>query len=225
MWINSFYARCALMRRTLLIITLLIIMPTLCFAQVIDLHRADYMVDFPIYSKSIDLAFDTFSQDTAPDSIRMRALQIASGYIAGIKFHYERNRDKISIYEQVETVADDLDYTGYEQNLNSIYTFNYTLWMDYDIVTDSKCGTSYQGHGVSDLENMVDAREDARDLAFADAIGAALRMEYTQQNIVLPGVVDGRIMWYEIMRDEVDTENGFYVFDINAWVRFENDEE
>ena len=193
--------------------------------QTIGPVRSSTMIDIAVYFKSLDLAFDAFTQEQPPDSAKMAALKIASGYLTGIPVHYEHSRDKLTIFEQIEKVADEFQYNGYTESDDGIYTFNFTFWVDDDICDNSRTGTYYAGHGVSDLENQVDARSEARMNAFAEAVRSALSGEFTERMEVIPGVVEGRILWYEITRDQVDPENGFYVFDINAWIRFEKDSE
>jgi len=194
------------------------------FAQTVESGGARLMVDISIHAKSIDLAFDTFSQDSPPDSIRMEALEISSGYLNGIPFHYERNRDKLSVFEQIETVTDSLEYNGFSQSSNGDYIFNYSLWVDNNIYDHSRRGDPVQGHGVSDLQNTPDARAEARNLALKDAVRAAINRNYTQRGQVIPGILDGRILWHDTFRDEYDFESGYYVFDLDAWVRFETDD-
>lgn len=178
-------------------------------------------LDFIVAFSDLELAFESWDENKAPDTVRLVAYRVASGFLAGIQFHYERNRDRLTIHEQIENVPDEMEYNGYRNPVSGVYLFDYTIWVPSSVYTSSRRGHSYEGHGVSNLESPVSARREARSNALEEVARAAMRSEYTDSNRLIPGMLDGRITWYEIMRDDVDPESGDYVFDIRAWVSFE----
>jgi len=177
-------------------------------------------VDFVLVYSSLELAFDTWDQEIEPDSVQLDVYRVASGFLAGIPFHYEGNRDKLTVFEQVDEAAHQLEYRGFRDEGTGVFYFDYTVWVPSSTRTAARTGTSYQGHGVSVLEDEAWARRDARSAAFDEAVREAITQQYTERNKLLPGILDGRITWYEVSRDEVDHESGSYVFDIEAWVAF-----
>jgi hypothetical protein len=176
-------------------------------------------IDFTLYFSSLQLALETWDNETEPDSVKLEAYKRASGYLAGIPFHFENNRDRLTIIEQVDKYADEnLEYKGYEIADSGYYAFNYTLTVPGDVYSLARVGSSIQISGLSDLEDPVLAREEARNDALRNAARAAIRMEYTEKNRPIPGVVDGRIMWYDTVVDQIDPESGLYTYNIEAWV-------
>ncbi len=184
---------------------------------------AGMRVDFTLVYDSMDLALETWQQSEPPDSVKLEAYRVASGFLSGITFHYERNRDRLMIHEQVESVPDEMEFQGMTLSADDVYCFDYAIWVPEDHYADACSGQSYQGHGASELERTGQARREARREAFEHVIRQALRSEYTEQNEQIPGTVDGKLIWYEIQRDERDFESGFYVFDITAWVTIPED--
>ena len=177
------------------------------------------IVEFSVYFTSLQLALDTWDDEKEPDSVKIAAYKRASGYLAGIPFHYENNRQRMTINEQVDEYAnEELAYNGYERTDSGYFQFDYTLSVSSDIYNASRRGNPVQGNGISDLEEEVPAREDARLDALRNAARAAIRAEYTEKNKPVPGIVDGRIMWNDIVDDQVDPESGLYTYNIEAWV-------
>lgn len=183
-----------------------------------NVTRTNIRIDFSLTFSSLQLSLETWDNEEEPDSVKIEAYKRASGYLAGIPFHYERNRERMTIIEQVDEYADDLEYTGYRTVDAGYFEFDYTLELPSSIHNRATAGSSVQGHGSSDLEDLAPAREAARIDALKSAARAAIRAEFTEQNKPIPGIIDGRIMWYEVIADEVDSENGLYVYDIEAWV-------
>lgn len=184
-----------------------------------DSTDTDIRIDFTLVFSSLQLLLDTWDDENEPDIVKIEAYKRASGYLAGIPFHYEHNRNRMTIIEEAGRIADDLEYSGYRSELAGYYQFDYTLWLPSSVYEQAHRGSSVQGHGVSDLEDSVAAREDARLNALRSAARNAIRTEYTEKNKPIPGVVDGRIMWHEIIVDETDPDNGYYVYDITAWIK------
>jgi hypothetical protein len=52
----------------------------------------------------------------------------------------------------------------------------------------------------------------------SEAVKAAMSETFLKHNIPLPGVLDGRIMWYEITSEVRDQVSGTYTLDLNAWI-------
>ncbi|MCX6646558.1 MAG: hypothetical protein NTY09_09395 [bacterium] len=176
-------------------------------------------IDFTLYFSSLQLALETWDNEKEPDSVKLEAYKRASGYLAGIPFHFENNRDRLTIIEQVDTYAnEELVYKGFQMADSGYYEFNYTLTVLGDVYSLARVGTSIQVSGLSDLEDSILAREEARNDALKNAARAAIRAEYTDNNKPIPGVVDGRIMWYDTVADQVDPESGLYTYNIDAWV-------
>jgi hypothetical protein len=180
-------------------------------------------VDLILYYTPLDLAFETWDETNVPDTVMWDAYRLASGYLAGIAFHYEKNRDRLSVFEQIDEVATDIAYTGYDTDNSGNYSFNFDLPVPYAAYMSGRGGTQVTGHGVSDIEDLPAARREARSEAFEEAVRSAMRTHYSQPNQIVPGVVDGWITWYDITRDETDPESGSYVFDVDAWVKFKGE--
>jgi hypothetical protein len=178
---------------------------------------------FMLIYDSLDLAFDVWTETDPPDTVKLDAYAVASGFLAGIPFHYERNRDRLTIFEQVDAASESLEFLGYTVLDSGYVQFNYNVGITQARYQDATSGDSIDGHGVSDLEALDEARDEARFIAFEEVIRYAMREHYTNRNRTIPGVQDGRVSWYEIIRDERDTESGSYIFDISAWVEFEED--
>jgi len=180
-------------------------------------------VDFYLLYSSLELALDTWDDLKTPDTVMLDAYKVASGYLAGISFHYERNRDRLTLFEQIDVVSTELEYTGHRSEGTGYYVFTFNLPVPFGTYNANRQGENVSAHGVSDLEDLAAARKEARNLAFEEAARGAMRASFSGQNQVIPGVVDGRITWYDIERDERDLENGCYIFDIETWVKFDED--
>lgn len=180
--------------------------------------QTDRRVDFTLLYSSLELALESWDEEEPPDFVRLDAYRRASGFLSGIPFHYERNRDRLNIIEQVDEVADELQLNRCRTDEPGYYYFDYAIWVPSDTYENAKKGTGFEGHGESVLENIADARRQARKDAFEQAFRAALREHYTENNQIIPGTVDGRITWYEIETDEVDFESDTYVVDLTAWI-------
>jgi len=180
-------------------------------------------IEFKLVYDSMDLALETWDDENPPDTVLLDAYAVASGYIVGIPWHYEKNRDRLSINEQVDEVADDMELVSYYLDNAGYYEFQFEAWIPSASYAEGRSGEGYQGNGTSELEDYPDAREEAREEAFREAIMAFLRTEYTDRNEQIPGTLDGRINWYEVNQDGLDEENGFYVYDITAWIDVSED--
>jgi hypothetical protein len=174
-------------------------------------------VEFSLYIDPLSLAFENWTPDRPPDIVRLDAYKVASGFLAGIPFHYEASRDKISITEQVDEAADKLEFLSVD-DMSGYYRFNYAVTVPAEIASNAREGSSSPGHGVNDDESVASARESARLTALDEAIRAAIAVNYIRQNKPIPGVIDGRITWYNITNEGPDPESGFYVVDVDAWV-------
>jgi hypothetical protein len=196
----------------------LLIFQTGAIAQNNEEIQTGVRVDFSLLYNSLDLALESWDDENPPDFVRLDAYRTASGFLSGIPFHYERNRDRLTIIEQVDEVADELDYLGDRIDQPGYYYFDYSVWIPDDTYDEARPGTGYAGHGESLFDDMADARRDARREAFENAFRAALREHFTDNNEIIPGTVDGRITWYDLERDEKDFESDAYVVDLTAWI-------
>jgi len=178
-------------------------------------------IEFMLIYSSFDLAFDVWTDTEPPDTVILDAYAVASGFLAGIPFHYERNRDRLTIIEQVDAASDSLVFKGHSILDGGYLRFDYELDVKQSDFQDATTGSSYAGHGSCELAALDEARDEARMSAFEEAIRTAITETYTRRNQPIPGVLDGRISWHEIVRDERDPETGNYIFDINAWVKFD----
>lgn len=175
-------------------------------------------VDFSLLYNSLTLAFESWDAEIPPDFVRLDAYRTASGFLSGIPFHYERNRERLTIIEQVDQVADELEFVGYRIDQPGFYYFDYAIWVPDDTWEEARAGTGFVGHGESIIEDLADARRDARREAFEMAFRSALREYFTNRNEIIPGTVDGRITWYDLETDEKDFETDSYVVDLTAWI-------
>ena len=174
-------------------------------------------VEFSLYYDPLSLALESWSETKAPDSVKMEAYKAASGFLAGVPFHFEANRNKITITEQVNEVARDLKYLG-TSTVEDCRGFNYAITVPSDRVAKARTYKSYPGHGLGDEESLAPARESARKQALDEAIRAAMSEAYLRQSKPMPGMLDGRITWYEITNEGRDRESGSYFVDLNAWI-------
>jgi hypothetical protein len=180
--------------------------------------QSDHRVEFFIIRDPVSLTLEQWDEVVAPDPVRLSAYQVASGFLAGIPFHFERNRDRLSITEQVDRVVRELEYLGYSRE-DSCYRFDFACWIPSERYSEARSGRIHQGHGVSGEQNLAIARESARKDAMEEAIREAFRVAYTERNEPLPGTIEGRITWYEITHEGRDPDSGDYVVDINAWIQ------
>ncbi len=201
----------------------LISINTAAVSQIEIPQESTNTIYFMLIYDRLDLAFDVWTETDPPDTVKLDAYAVASGFMAGIPFHYERNRDRLTIIEQVDAASDDLEFLGYTVLDSGHVQFDYKAGITQARYRDATSGDSIEGHGISDLEALDEAREEARMVAFEEVIRYAMREHYTDRSRIIPGVQDGRISWHEIIRDERDTESGSYIFDITAWVEFEED--
>jgi len=201
----------------------LLIIPTGASAQDDEEIQTGIRIDFSLLYNSLTLALETWDNETPPDFVRLDAYRTASGFLSGIPFHYERNRDRLTIIEQVDQVADELEFLGYHVDQPGYYYFDYAIWIPDNTCEEARAGTGFPGHGESIIDDLADARRDARREAFENAFRSALREHYTNHNEVIPGTVDGRIMWYELGTDEMDIESDTYVVDLTAWISITED--
>jgi len=174
-------------------------------------------VEFSLYFDTLSLALESWTPDHPPDIVRLDAYKAASGFLAGIPFHYEAGRDRINITEQVDEVADKLEFLGFE-DMSGYVRFDYSVTVPAEIASNARKGDISPGHGVSDEENFAVARESARLMALDEAIRTAISVNYIRQNKPIPGIIDGRIAWYNITNEGRDPESGLYVVDVEAWV-------
>lgn len=183
----------------------------------------NFRVDFTLVYSALGLAFDPWNDEEPPSRVRLDAYRVASGFLAGIPFHFERNRDRLSIFEQVDDATEEMEFKGHRQDILDYYFFDYTVWVPSATYDAAHKGNSVHGHGVSDLEDMAEARSEARMEALEEVVRSAIRSKYTESNELIPGTIDGRIMWYDVDTDGVDPESGSYVFDVTAWVSFDEE--
>lgn len=174
-------------------------------------------VKFFMLFDSISLALETWDQVTPPDTVKLKAYAVASGYLAGIPYHFEKRRNKISIYEQVDKAATDLTYEGWSRQEDAL-RFDYMFSVPYAVFERATSRAPVKGHGVSELTALAPAREEAKKEALRNAIRNQLNSEFTRKNKPIPGVVDGRITWYEISNEGRDPESGLYFVDIEAYI-------
>lgn len=179
----------------------------------------DLRIDFTLVYSSLQLSLDTWDDENEPDLVKIEAYKRASGYLAGIPFHYEHNRSRMTIIEEAGKIANELEFTGYHSEPPGYYQFDYTLWIPSSVYEQARRGSTVQGHGTSELEDPVAAQKEARLNALQSAARNAIRTEYTENNKPIPGLVDGRIMWHDVIIDEIDPDSGYYVYDITAWIK------
>jgi hypothetical protein len=179
-------------------------------------------VSFHLLYDPLDLAFETWDDTEAPDTVKLDAFRIASGYLLGFPFHYERSRDIVTVYEQLEVVTDELQYLGYSEE-NSYYRFDFVCLVPTDHWTEARSGQAYQGHGESGNEDDPEAIKEAKDNALEEAIRAYIKSQYTDRELPIPGVVDGRIRWFDVNNEMRDSESGSYIMDITAWIESEEE--
>lgn len=179
----------------------------------------DIRIDFILVFSSLQLSLDTWDDEDEPDLVKIEAYKRASGYLAGIPFHYEHNRSRMTIIEEAGRIANELEFTGYQPEPPGYYQFDYTLWIPSSVYEQARRGSTVQGHGISELEDPVAAQKEARLNALQSAARNAIRAEYTDNSKPIPGLVDGRIMWHEVIVDEIDPDSEFYVYEITAWIK------
>lgn len=179
-------------------------------------------VDFPIIVNSSAIEREIWDDTTPPESVLLNAYKVGSGFLKGIPFHYERNRDNLVITWQIEDVPDEIEYSGYSR-VDDGYRFDFTIWVPSDTYTTSVQGTSYMGHGVDGDESPAYARVFSLEEALGEAVRTAITMTYNRNNKPVPGILDGRIMWYEINHEGRDPDSGDYVMDIEAWISFDEE--
>jgi hypothetical protein len=195
---------------------ILLLFPILASGQ-LETDTPSTPVDFFVMVDPLSIALETWDDTNPPDTVKMAAYEVASGFLAGVPFHFEANRDRITITQQVDRVAQDLEYKDLDY-VEDCIQFNYTVLVPNDISSAARNGKSYQGHGVSQQDDIAAARDEAWKQALDEAIRAALSEAYIRQNKPLPGYVDGRIAWYEISSEDRDPESGDYVVDLVAWL-------
>jgi hypothetical protein len=203
---------------TLILLALLLI-PSFSLAQD-DVSQTGQTVEFSIYTEPLLIALDTWDESKPPDSIKMEAYKIASGFLMGVPFHYEANRNKITINEQVDKVASDLKYLG-TSSVEDSQRFDFSASVPYNEISAAKSGKSFPAHGEGDGQTLAAAREAARIDALDEAIRSAISDAYLKQSKPTPGMLDGRIMWYEITSegwDEKSSVKDLYTMDLTAWV-------
>ncbi|HEX9744738.1 MAG TPA: hypothetical protein VGB30_04865 [bacterium] len=175
------------------------------------------VISFPIIMEQSAVAFETYSQTDPPDNVLLNAYKVASGYLAGIPFHYERSREKCIITWQIEEVPDDLSYEGYERVQGSLQ-FNFQFTMPSEIKNQVTGGESYEVKGSDGDDSLALARAYAINDALSEAVNSFLYSHYTENNETIPGIVDGRIAWHEITDERRDPISGEYVVELKAWV-------
>ena len=197
-------------------IIVLFLAPTVGRAQ-LPTDAPKETVNFYVVFDSLSLALDTWDAANPPESVKMAAYEVASGFLAGVPYHYKANRDRVSIIQQVDKVANDLKYIG-ESEESGCVKFQYSVDIPSDTVDSAKIGKSYQGKGESDDDNLAVARDAALKEALGDAVKTAISEAFIQKNNPLPGVLDGRITWYEITSEGRDDRGHAYNVEVNAWV-------
>ncbi len=180
-------------------------------------------IDFFLLYDPLELAFEEWDDTDPPDTVKLDAYRVASGYLNGFPFHYEKNRDRITLFQQVDQVASELEFVGYIRETTH-YRFDFTCAIPAGTYLSARTGDFYQGHGVSGDESDLVARREAKRLALEEVIRAALTAEFIDNYELIPGVVDGRITWYDIDNEGRDFESGNYVMDVTAWISFEEEE-
>jgi hypothetical protein len=208
---------------SLMIFLALVLLPSIAFSQDIDtvadsgIDTATQRVDFSLYYDSLSLSLETWDETKPPDTVKLEAYKVASGFLFGVPFHFEANRNKITVTEQVNQVAADLKYNGSTQ-VDNAQRFDFSISVPMDRVTMAKSGKSFPGHGTGDDESYAAAREIARTQALDEAIRTAMSEAYLRQNIPMPGMLDGLIMWYEITNEGLDKDATTYAVDLTAWI-------
>jgi len=176
-----------------------------------------HAVPFHLIYDPLELAFENWDDTNPPDTVKLDAFRIASGYLMGFVFHYEKSRDIIRVFEQVEVYSDQLEYLGYTME-NSNYRFDYICMVPTSHWLSARSGKAFQGHGESGYEDDPRARREARNKALDDAIRAYVRDKYVRQGQPIPGVVDGRVKWFDINNELRDPDSGSYIMDVTAWI-------
>ena len=158
--------------------------------------------------------------DDETEDIRFLSLLVAHGLVHGIDWHRVGSGNKIKIDERLYAIVRDmsLDETT---KFDGCYRYSYSYQYASREMDVSKVGKSIEAVGESEKENMADAWDEARELAFIDAVEKALARKYTDNQLAIPNEVRGLIPTYEILYDDYNFTDKVYRFKIKAWVSFE----
>ena len=180
-------------------------------------------VPFYLLYDPLDLAFETWDDENPPDTVKLDAFSMASGLLHGFRFHYEKTRDRLTIFRQIGILTEEIEFLGYTSE-ERFLRFDFICMVPTDHYDSARHGNSYQGHGLSGEENLLDAREEAKQLALEDAVRNYLRINFTERGETIPGIVDGRITWIETDNEGRNLESGDYVHDISVWIELSEEE-
>jgi len=200
-----------------LIFALLLTLALQFEARAQDVILPTVTVQFSVIVDPLSIALETWDSNNPPDSVKITAYKMASGFLAGIPFHFERNRNRLSVIEQVDKVSNTMRLTDVTE-VEGCLKFDFIVEVPESVAKLAKSGESYKGHGISEEKNLALARENARKEALTEAVRAAITENYTRRNKLIPGVLDGRIAWYEITNEGRDPDSGDYIVDIEAWI-------
>ncbi len=174
-------------------------------------------VTFYLLYDPLDLAFETWDDVNPSDTVKMDAFGHASGLLEGFRFHYEKTRDRLTVFRQIGVLTEEIEYLGYASE-ERFLRFDFVCMVPLDHYERARRGDGYPGHGVSGEENLLVAREESNQLAFEDAIRYYLKVNFTDRGETIPGIVDGRITWFVTENEGRSPESGNYVYDMTVWI-------
>jgi hypothetical protein len=154
------------------------------------------------------------------EEVRFLSLVTVYGILYGVEWHKGVTDEKIQIDEKVFAIVRDMKLDDITED-DGAYRYTYS----YDYIVEKQdelhVGKSIEAEGTSELPDMADAWEEARENAFRDAVKQGLDRKYTDNQQAIPPEVRGMITTYEILYDDFDYAEKVYRFTIKAWVDFE----